>query len=127
MPTVVRTLKEVLERGGEVDGERLARTTDKDIDRMIAEDPDFAPVAEDLAGWRRVHNPPLPDVRAIRERLGLSQAAFARRFGFSVRTVQQWEQGRAVPDRPARILLRVIERAPDTVAEVVATSLVESK
>ncbi len=122
MPTVVRTLKDILERGGEVDEARLERTTDADIDRMIAEDPDTAPAAEDLTGWRRVRNPPLPDVRAIRARLGLSQAEFARRFGFSVRTVQQWEQGRAVPDRPARILLRVIERAPETVAEVVAAS-----
>ena len=120
MPTVVRTLKEVLERGGGVDEARLERTTDADIDRMIAEDPDTAPAADDLAGWRRVYNPPPPDVRAIRTRLGLSQAAFADRFGFSVRTVQQWEQGRAVPDRPARILLRVIERAPETLAEAVA-------
>ena len=122
MPTVVRTLKQVLEHGGEVDEARLERTTDADIDRMIAEDPDTAPAADDLAGWRRVYNPPPPDVRAIRVRLGLSQAAFAARFGFSVRTVQQWEQGRAVPDRPARILLRVIERAPETVAEAVAGS-----
>ena len=74
MPTVVRTLKEVLERGGEVDEARLERTTDADIARMIAEDPDTAPAADDFAGWRRVHNPPPPDVRAIRTRLGLSQA-----------------------------------------------------
>ena len=58
-------------------------------------------------GWRRVYNPPRPDVKAIRKRLGLSQAAFANRFGFSVRTVQQWEQGLIVPDRSPRILLNV--------------------
>jgi putative transcriptional regulator len=45
-------------------------------------------------------------------KLGLSQSEFARHFGFSVRTVQEWEQGRAIPDRPARILLRVIEQSP---------------
>ncbi|MBV8134249.1 MAG: helix-turn-helix domain-containing protein [Deltaproteobacteria bacterium] len=69
----------------------------------------------DLRRARRVFNPPIPNVSAIRHKLGLSQAAFARRFGFSVRTVQQWEQGRAVPDRPARILLRVVETSPRAV------------
>jgi putative transcriptional regulator len=54
-------------------------------------------------------------VKGIRRKLKLSQEAFARRFGFSVRTLQQWEQGRAVPDRPARILLRVIEQSPRAV------------
>ncbi len=41
-------------------------------------------------------------------------------LGFSVRTIQEWEQGRALPDRPARILLRVIEKSPKTVARAVA-------
>jgi transcriptional regulator with XRE-family HTH domain len=50
------------------------------------------------------------------ETLGLSQAAFATRFHLSERTVQQWEQGRALPDRPARVLLRTIEISPDVVA-----------
>jgi putative transcriptional regulator len=57
----------------------------------------------------------------MRQKLGLSQAAFARRFGFSIRTVQQWEQGRAIPDRPARILLKVIERSPRTVEQALAS------
>jgi len=52
----------------------------------------------------------VPDVRAIRRRLGLAQDAFARRFGVPVRTVQEWEQGRRVPDGPGRVLLRIIER-----------------
>lgn len=69
---------------------------------------------------RRVYNPPVPNVKAIRHKLGLSQAAFAHQFGFSVRTVQQWEQGRAVPDRPARILLRVIETDPQAVKHALA-------
>ncbi|GIL02696.1 MAG: transcriptional regulator [Alphaproteobacteria bacterium] len=57
-----------------------------------------------------------PDVRAIRARLGLSQPAFAARFGLPVGTVRDWEQGRAVPDQAARVLLRVIEREPEAVA-----------
>jgi putative transcriptional regulator len=53
------------------------------------------------------------DVAAIRTRLGLSQAQFARRFGVSVGTVRGWEQGRRVPDGPARALLRVIAAEPE--------------
>lgn len=57
-----------------------------------------------------------PDVKAIRERLGLTQEAFAERFHLSQRTIQQWEQRRAMPDLPARILLKAIEQAPDVIA-----------
>jgi putative transcriptional regulator len=49
--------------------------------------------------------------------MGLSQAAFAKRFSLSSRTIQQWEQHRAMPDFPARILLRAIELAPDIIAK----------
>ena len=122
MTTVVRTLKEALERGGTIDKSRLRQMTDDDIDRMIAEDPDTAPVAGDLPAWRRVYHPPLADVKVIRKRLGLSQAEFAKLLGFSVRTVQQWERGEAVPDRPMRILLKMIERSPDALAEIIATA-----
>lgn len=53
------------------------------------------------------------DVQAIRERIGLSQAAFAAVLGVSVRTIQDWEQGRRHPAGPARSLLRVAERHPE--------------
>ncbi len=59
----------------------------------------------------------IPDVRAIRERLNLTQETFATRFHLSLRTVQQWEQRRAAPDMPARILLKAIEQAPDVIAD----------
>lgn len=69
----------------------------------------------------RVHLPPGNiDVRAIRERLGLSRPAFAQRFGLAVAAVRDWEQGLRRPDPAARVLLMVIARSPDTVAEVVA-------
>jgi putative transcriptional regulator len=106
---------------GRVDWERLRGTTEREIAGQIASDPDVPETtAADLRRARRVYSPPVPDVKAIRRKLGLSQAAFARRFGFSVRTVQQWEQRRAVPDRPARILLRVIETAPQAVERALA-------
>ena len=48
----------------------------------------------------------------IRLRLNLSQAAFAGLMGVSVRTVQDWEQGRRKPSGPARSLLRIAEKHP---------------
>jgi putative transcriptional regulator len=56
-----------------------------------------------------------PNVRAIREKLGLSQAEFAERFDLDVRAVQDWEQDRRRPDRAAKALLRVIDANPKAV------------
>jgi DNA-binding transcriptional regulator YiaG len=50
-----------------------------------------------------------------KERLGLSQEQFAARFGFSVETIRNYEQGHRKPTGPARVLLRVIAREPDAV------------
>jgi putative transcriptional regulator len=52
------------------------------------------------------------NVQAIRERMGLSQSAFAALLGVSTRTLQDWEQGRRAPTGPARALLRVADRHP---------------
>jgi putative transcriptional regulator len=62
-----------------------------------------------------VHTPESVDVRAIRERLGMSQAKFAKSFGLELSTVQNWEHGRRHPEGAARVLLRVIEREPEAV------------
>jgi putative transcriptional regulator len=62
-----------------------------------------------------VHVPEKVDVRAIRKKLGYSQAQFSKRFGFSIDAVQDWEQRRRTPDRTARLLLTVIDREPEAV------------
>jgi putative transcriptional regulator len=54
-------------------------------------------------------------VRAIRKKVGLSRPAFAKRFGFALASVRDWEQGRRRPTRAARTLLRVIEYNPEMV------------
>ncbi len=61
------------------------------------------------------HVPPETDVRALRETLGLSQSDFAALFGFSVRSLQDWEQGRRHPEIPIRAYLAVIQRDPQAV------------
>lgn len=63
----------------------------------------------------RVHIPQEIDVKAIRAKLGMTQHEFASRFGFSVRTLQHWEQKHRAPEGPTRAYLLVIDRDPDAV------------
>jgi putative transcriptional regulator len=62
----------------------------------------------------------LPPVADIRARAGLSQSEFARLLGVSVRTLQEWEQGRRVPSGPARTLLTIAHRNPKLLRESAA-------
>lgn len=55
------------------------------------------------------------DVKAVRERFGMSQSQFADFLMISVRTLQKWEQGQRNPDGAAHTLLRVMEREPEAV------------
>jgi putative transcriptional regulator len=60
----------------------------------------------------------VPSVASIRERTGLSQAKFAALLGVSVRTLQEWEQGRRAPSGAARTLLMVAAKNPRALLEV---------
>src|SRR5437879_6992284 len=62
-----------------------------------------------------VHVPDEIDVKAIREKISLSQSEFAKLFGLSKRTLEHWEHGRRVPSGPARAFLTVIAREPAAV------------
>ena len=64
---------------------------------------------------RIVDDPAAGRILALRKRLRLSRQRFADRFGLDARAVQDWEQGRRVPDRAARVLLTVIDHDPETV------------
>jgi len=55
------------------------------------------------------------EVRAVRERLNLSRAVFARALRTNERTLENWEQGRAAPNAQARLLIRMAATYPDTV------------
>jgi len=57
------------------------------------------------------------DVKAVRADLGQSQAEFALMIGVSVATLRNWEQGRRMPDGPARALLQVAAHNPTAVVE----------
>lgn len=70
----------------------------------------------------KVHIPEEVDVKAIRRKLGLSQQAFAERFGFSVGRIRDWEQNRSKMDAPSRILLTIIEKEPDAVERALSAA-----
>ena len=65
---------------------------------------------------RELKEPSLP--QDIRRKLNLSQSAFAGLMGVSLRTVQDWEQGRGQPSGPAKSLLRIAEQHPEVFMEL---------
>ncbi len=60
---------------------------------------------------------PVIDVKKLRTRMKLSQSKFADKFGFTLDSVQNWEQGHRFPDGPARTLLTVIAHNPKAVED----------
>ena len=60
----------------------------------------------------------VPSVSSIREQTGLSQARFAQLLGVSVRTLQEWEQGRRAPSGAARTLLLIANKNPRALVDV---------
>ena len=92
----------------------VAATTEADIARQAAED-GTETAAEHFEtalrqGRLRVVRP--LDVAVIRAKTGLSQDRFARAFQISPHTLRNWEQGRRIPEGPARALLLAIDRDP---------------
>jgi putative transcriptional regulator len=93
----------------ETDWAALDAPTDAEIARQVADNPDAAPILSDAATVAAI-------VRMVRQRLGISQAAFAARYHIPIGTLRDWEQDRKRPDAPALAYLRVITREPDVTA-----------
>lgn len=75
---------------------------------------------EVLEAEYRVHIPDQVDVKGIRQSMKLSQVSFATRYGLSLHTLRNWEQGKRQPDPAARAYLKVIEKAPHVVREALS-------
>jgi putative transcriptional regulator len=121
MPIVRRTRADL--DLSKVDWSKVSRADEKRIAEQAAGDPDTAPLftGDELARARRVV--PMikpPGVKALRRRLGLSQQQFADRYGFSVETIRNYEQGHRQPQGPARVLLEVIASEPDAVTRALS-------
>ena len=65
-----------------------------------------------------------PEIKDIRDGFGLTQEQFAALLGISVRTLRNWEQGRRIPEGPARVLLQIAAKHPDVVLDVVRSKTV---
>jgi putative transcriptional regulator len=72
------------------------------------------------ASTYKVFVPAKIDVKAIRTRRGLTQEEFCSKYGLSVASLRDWEQGRFSPDPTARAYLTIIDRAPEAVEEALA-------
>ena len=66
----------------------------------------------------RVETVEIPAVVEARQKVGLSQSRFAELLGVSVRTLQDWEQGRRKPSRAAMSLIQIAKQRPDVLHEV---------
>ena len=94
----------------------LARDAKRDIGVEL-----LASVLEMKAGKTgRIHRIPLSEVTQARAKSGLSQSQFAQVLGVSMRTLQEWEQGRRKPSGAARALLTIAAKRPDVIREVFA-------
>lgn len=92
------------------------------VDQHVIQPDEYEDIPELDEAWFEKAQLGLPlDVAALREREGLSQEAFAARYGLNVHTLRQWEQGRRLPQGPARVLLTVLEREPEAVARALET------
>ncbi len=76
---------------------------------------------------RIVDDPAAGRIVALRKRFRLSRRKFAERFGLDARALQEWEQGRRVPDRAARVLLTVIDRDPEAVVKALGDNGIEGR
>jgi len=96
--------------------ELIARDAKRDIAAEIR-----AGMREVKAGVKathRMHRIEVSEINAVRANMGLSQEKFATVMGVSMRTLQEWEQGRRKPSGAALSLLTVAKKRPDVLREI---------
>ena len=113
------TVKSGERHKGATDWARLDAMSDAEVRKRAVADADASPLDDKrLAKTRRVSR-----VKALRERLGMTQTVFAETFHLPVTTLRDWEQRRTVPDAPARALLLAIERDPERMRKLLSPEL----
>ena len=113
MAIVRKSLNEIMASEAHFDREKMQSTSDEDILRQIAEDPDTAPELTLEA---------LSDPANLRRRLGMTQERFADALGVPISTVRKWEAENSGIDPAARSLLILLARDPDSVLAALAAA-----
>jgi putative transcriptional regulator len=83
------------------------------FDELLASVQEMDEIVQGNKAAARVTEFPEPEVKIIREKVGLSQNRFAMLIGVSKRTLENWEQGRRHPTGPAKALLRILDADPE--------------
>lgn len=113
--TVVQVMPDGSERlrADKTDWQRLNGMTEAQVEAAAQADGDNPPLSsEELAGFK-----PVPNPKAIRVHLHMTQEEFARRFRVPLGTLRDWEQGARQPDSAAKSYLRVIAHNPQAVIQ----------
>ena len=87
---------------------------DNDFNELLSSVQEMDSIIKKNAEPSRVTEFAEPEVKSIRDKIGLSQSRFAGLIGVSKRTLENWEQGRRHPTGPARALLRILDKDPET-------------
>jgi putative transcriptional regulator len=93
---------------------------DNDFQGMMAGLEDAIAYAKGDAS--RTRSVPGTNVKAVREKTHKTQIQFSKAYHIPVGTLRDWEQGRRIPDAPARTLLSLIYRNPEVVEKLLAVS-----
>jgi putative transcriptional regulator len=118
----VNSTRRLIKMKSKTNWTKVKKMTEEEIIAAAKEDPDALPLtANELQQFTRVSSREEVDVKAMRQKLHLSQKKFANYFGVSVRTIQEWEQHRCYPSATARNFMKVIAQAPEIVRKALAT------
>jgi putative transcriptional regulator len=101
-----KTLADAEAEQGYLDPAKFDNLSDAEIERLMTEDPDLAPLTENLA--------PLLGIADVRRKLGLTQQQLARKLCVSLATLREWERGPGRTDPAMQALLRILQAAPET-------------
>jgi len=87
------------------------------VEKLVASIKEAGEIKAGRKAPSRVYEIKPPEIKLVRENLNVSQNEFALMIGVSVRTLQNWEQGRRQPEGPAKALLRIASKNPSAVLE----------
>lgn len=89
----------------------------EDFEMLVSSIKEAGEIKKGKKAPSRVFEVDAPEIKTVRDSLHVSQSEFALMIGVSVRTLQNWEQGRRKPEGPAKALLRVASRNPKAVLD----------